>query len=172
MELPWETCLRYSSTDVSEAIRPSGPGTFSVMEQTVHFSVTPANTRGRRVVVIAMLFAWLAWLLTCPNVMDEATSLMPVGGKHISQAAADSMPGAAHDDACCTAAPHSAVLTVAQKFNLTTYFILIFVLPVMVTSLTALAVAVSNRDFRRSSRSGWTKNSPLFCTLWPQAPPR
>jgi hypothetical protein len=143
-----------------------------MMEQTAHFSVTPANTCGRRVVVIAMLFAWVAWLLTCPNVMDEASSLMPAGGKHISQAAADSMQGAAHDDACCTAAQHTAVLAATQKFDLTTYFILTFVLPVMATLLTTLAVAASNRDFLRCSRSGWTKNSPLFCTLWPQAPPR
>ena len=142
------------------------------MEQAAQFSAIPANARARRVVVFAMLFAWLAWLFICPNVMGEASSLMPAGGKHISQATTDSTPGTAHDDACCTAAQHTAVLAAAQKFNLTTYFILTFVLPVMVTLLTALAVAAPNRDFMRSSRSGWTKNSPLFWTLWPQAPPR
>ena len=142
------------------------------MEQTAHFSATLANTRGRRVVVVAMLFAWLAWLFTCPNVMDDASSLTPAGAMHLSQAAADSTPGTAPDDACCAAAQHSAALATAQKFHLITYFMLTFVLPVMVKWVTALTVAASNRDFLRSSRSGWIKNSPLFCTLWPQAPPR
>ena len=120
-----------------------------------------------------MLFAWLAWLLTCPNVMDGVSAFVPAGGKPIAQhATTDSTPGSTHDDVCCTVAPHTAAPATAQKFNLTTYFRLTFVPPVMVTSLAALIVAASNRDFMRSSWSGWTKHSLIFCALWPQAPPR
>lgn len=172
MELPLENCLRYSSADASGAMRHSISGIFSVTGQTAQFSAIPANARGRRAVVFVMLFAWLAWLLTCPNVIDGVSSLVPAGMEHITHAAADSTQGTAHDDACCTAAQHAAVLATAQKFSLTTYFILTFVLPVMVTFLTALVAATSNRGVMRSSKSDWTRNPPFFWTLWPQAPPR
>lgn len=143
------------------------------MEQTAQFSASTANSRGRRAVVCAMLFAWLAWLLTCPNVMDGVSAFVPAGGKPIAQhATTDSTLGSTHDDVCCAAAPHAAAPASAQKFNLPTYFRLTFLPPIMVTSLTALVVVASNRDFMRSSWSGWTKHSLIFGTLWPQAPPR
>lgn len=142
------------------------------MEQTAYLSATTMDTRKRRVVVIAVLFAWLALLLTCPVVTDEMSNTVPAGDEHISHAATDSTHGNPHDDICCTAAQHTVVLATVHNLKFTAYFILTFVLPVIVTSLTALVVTVSSRDFIRSSRSGWTKSSPLFCTLWPQAPPR
>ena len=141
------------------------------MEQTIYLSVTSMSAPKRRVIVFTILFAWLAWLLTCPTVMDDTRNPVSTGEEHVSHAMSDTTHDSSHDDACCTPTPHAAVAS-AQKFDLTVYFILISVLPAIVASLTALVVARSNRGFMRSSRSTWTKYSPLFWTLWPQAPPR
>ena len=143
------------------------------MKQTVHFSATTMGSRERRTVIFVILFAWLAWLLTCPNVMDERSNPVSAGvEEHVSHATAGSTHDTSHNDACCIAAPHTAVLATAQKFNPPAFFILTFVLPVIATWLFALVVAPSKRRFGRSTRSNRTENSPLFCLLWPQAPPR
>lgn len=145
------------------------------MEQTAYLSATGMNTRRRRVIVFGMLFAWLALLLTCPNLVHETNNPVSAGEvEHVSHAAAGSTHehDSSHDDACCTPAPHAAVAASAQKFDLAAYFMLTSMLPAIVTSLAALVAATSNRGFMRSSRSAWTQHSPLFWTLWPQAPPR
>lgn len=145
------------------------------MEQTAYLSVTSMNARKRRVLVFGMLFAWLAWLLTCPNVMHDTSNPVSAGQEeHVSHAAAGSTHehDSSHDVTCCTPAPHAAVAASAQKFDLTAYFVLTSVLPAIVALLTTLVAVTSNRSFMRSSRSAWTKHSPFFWTLWPQAPPR
>ncbi len=144
------------------------------MEQTAYLSATSMSARKRRVLVFGMLFALLAWLLTCPIVMHDTSNPVSAGEVHASHAVAGSAHehDSSHDNACCTTAPHAAVAASAQKFDLAAYFVLTSVLPAIVAALTALVVVTSNHDFMRSSWSAWTKNSPLFWTLWPQAPPR
>lgn len=145
------------------------------MVQTTYISATGMNTRRRRVIVFGMLFAWLALLFVCPNVVHEANNPVSAGEEeHVPHAAAGSTHehDSSHADACCTPAPHAAVAASAQKFDLTAYFMLTSVLPAIVAALTVLIAATSNRGFMRSSRPAWTRHSPLFWTLWPQAPPR
>ncbi len=166
-----ETCLRYSFMHACWVMQPSGPGIIDTMEQTIRSSAIPANTRGQRVIVFAMLFTWLAWLLTCANVTDGVRNLVPTNGMHLSHVAAASTHGSAPDDLCCTAAPHSAALATAHKLSLAVYFISALVPPVIVTSLSIMAAA-ANREFMRSSSLRLTENSPRLWTLWPQAPPR
>ncbi|MHB8348411.1 MAG: hypothetical protein ACYDHM_14865 [Acidiferrobacterales bacterium] len=96
---------------------------------------------------------------------------MPAGKGHIPHVAADSTHAGSIDDLCCTAAPHTVALVIAQKFNIAAAFIPLLVLPVIATSLTVLTTA-TNRKFIRNPRLGGTENSPRFWTLWPQAPPR
>lgn len=144
------------------------------MGQMAYLSVTGMNARKRRVLVFGMLFAWLAWQFTCPNVMHDTSNPVSAGEEHASHAAADSTHehDSSHNDACCTPAPHAAVTASAQKFDLTAYFILTSVLPAIVAAPVELIVVTTNRNFMRSLRSAWTQHSPLFWTLWPQAPPR
>lgn len=144
------------------------------MEQTAYLSATGMNARKRRALVFGTLFAWLAWLLTCPNVMHDTSNPVSAGAEHASHAVAGSTHehDSSHNVACCTPAPHAAVAASAQKFDLTAYFVLTSVPPAIVAALVALVVVTTNRNFMRSSRSAWTKHSPLFWTLWPQAPPR
>lgn len=141
------------------------------MKHTAYLSAISMNARKRHVIVFTILFAWLSLLLTCPNIMDDTSHSASAEVEHVSHAAAGSTHDGSHDEACCTPAPHAAVAS-AQKFDLTTYFILISVLPAIVTSLMALVAMTSNRSFIRSPRSTWTRHSPFFWTLWPQAPPR
>lgn len=142
------------------------------MEKTAYLSATSIHARKRRVIVFTILFAWLSLLLTCPIVMDDTSNPVSAEVEHISHAASGAVHDSSHDDACCTPAPHAAVAASAQKFDLAAYFMLTSMLPAIVTSLAALVAATSNRGFMRSSRSAWTQHSPLFWTLWPQAPPR
>lgn len=142
------------------------------MEQATYFSATTMPAPKRRAMVFVILFAWLALLLTCPNVMDGMSNPVSAGAEHVSHAASGSTHDTSHDDLCCTTAQHTAVLATAQKFDLTAFLTLISTPPVVVMSLIMLVLVTTNRGFIRSSRSSWTKNSPLFRTLWPQAPPR
>lgn len=161
----------HSSTDAS-VISTGGKFLGTVMEQTAYLSATDMSARKRRVLVFGMLFAWLAWLLTCPQVMHDTSNPVSAGEEHASHAVAGSTHDGSHDEACCTPAPHAAVAASVQKFDLTAYFVLTPVLPAIVAALTVLVVATTNRSFMRSSRLSWAKHSPLFWTLWPQAPPR
>ncbi|WP_148664985.1 hypothetical protein [Sulfuricaulis limicola] len=141
------------------------------MEQATYFSATSMPAPKRRAMVFVILFAWLALLLTCPTEMDGGSNLASADKEHVSHTTTGSTHDTSHDDLCCTTAQHTAVLATAQKFNLTAFLTLISVPPVIVMSLIILVAATTNRGFLRSSRSSWTKNSPLFRTLWPQAPP-
>lgn len=139
------------------------------MRQIAYLTVTGMSAPKRRVIVFAMLFAWLTLLLACPQVTHDTNH--SASEEHASHAAAGSTHDGSHDETCCTPAPHAAVAP-AQKFDLSAYYILISVLPAIMTSLMALVVVRSNRSFMRSPRSAWITHSPLFWTLWPQAPPR
>lgn len=143
------------------------------MEQAAFLSATGMNAPKRRMIVFVMLLAWFTLLLTCPKVLHETSHLASGGEEEVSHVTAGSLHehDSSYDDACCTPAPQTAVAS-AQKFDLSAYFILIFVLPVIVTPLMALVALTSNRGFLRSPGSTGTPRSLFFWTLWPQAPPR
>ncbi len=174
MKLQLKTGHGYSFTDASEVLSHHVRETFDVMEQATCFSATSMPAPKRRAVVFVIVFAWLALLLTCPTEMDSGSNLVSADKEHVPHTAMDPAHehDTSHDDLCCTTAQHTAVLATAQKFDLTAFLTLISAPPVVVMSLIMLVVATTNRGFLRSSRSSWTKNSPLFRTLWPQAPPR
>lgn len=145
----------------------------TVMNQAGFLSATGMNAPKRRMIVFLMLFAWLTLLLVCPKVLHEASHPASMGEEEVSHVTAGSLHehDSSYDDACCTPAPQAAVAS-AQKFDLSAYFILILVLPAIVTPLMALVALSSNRGLARSPRSTGAPPSLFFWTLWPQAPPR
>lgn len=174
MKLQSKTGHGYSFADASEVLLHHVRETFDVMEQATCFSATSMPAPKRRAVIFVIVFAWLALLLTCPTEMDSGSNLVSADKEHVSHTAMDPAHehDTSHDDLCCTTAQQTAVLATAQKFDLTAFLTLISTPPVVVMSLIMLVLVTTNRGFIRSSRSSWTKNSPLFRTLWPQAPPR